>query len=214
MRIKWLGHACFVIESNQGIKVLTDPYKVEKNIKYTTIDEEADIILVSHDHWDHNNTSVVKGDPVIINKSGKKKIKGISITGVSSYHDNSMGRDRGPNTIYTISIEGMNVCHLGDLGHILNQDQINEIGSVDILLIPVGGTYTIDSSEATIVCGQLKPRIVIPMHFRNEKCEFPVDDVTPFIKDKKAVERTNSSEITIEQSDFKDDTRIIVLSPS
>jgi L-ascorbate metabolism protein UlaG (beta-lactamase superfamily) len=108
----------------------------------------------------------------------------------------------------------MNVCHLGDLGHTLNQDQINEIGSVDILLIPVGGTYTIDSAEATIICGQLKPRIVIPMHFRNEKCEFPVDDVTPFIKDKKGVERTNSSEIAIEQSDLKDDTRIIVLNPS
>jgi len=214
MKIKWLGHACFVITSSGGTKIITDPFLVDRGIHYSPINEEADIVLVSHDHWDHNNISAVEGKPVIIKDSGIHIVKSIEFKGVATYHDNSSGKDRGPNNIFCFCLDKINICHLGDLGHTLSQQQIIDTGKVDILLIPVGGNYTINATDANDLCDKLKPKLVIPMHFKNDRCDFPIDDVTPFIEKRNNVKSIDSSEFEIIVDGLPSSVETIVLKPA
>jgi len=212
MKIKWYGHASFLIET-KGKKIVTDPYVPNAfggSITYGPIPDVVDIALVSHDHDDHAGVKYLKGNPMVI-KEGEKSVEGIKIKGISSYHDSSRGRDRGPNTIFVIESEGLRVCHLGDLGHVLTEDQIKEIGDVDILFIPVGGTYTIDARDADEVVSQLKPRIVIPMHYKTPKCNFPISGVDSFVMNKKNVKRLAKSEVEISKENLPDRQEIWVL---
>ena len=214
MKIKWSGHSCFIITSHNGTKIITDPYLVERGIHYSTINEYADIVLVSHDHWDHNNVSSVKGTPIIIKDSGVSIVKNIEFKGVNTYHDSSFGKDRGPNIIFCFCIDEINICHLGDLGHTLSQQKVADVGKVDILLIPVGGNYTINSTDANDVCDKLKPKLVIPMHFKNDRCDFPIDSVTPFIEKRNNVKLLNISELEIKASELPATVETIVLKPA
>ncbi len=166
MKIKWFGQSCFMITSKSGIKVLTDPYK--KMLGYQLSEMEADIVSTSHNHSDHNNTSIVKSSFVHINELGSFLEHGIEIKGVQTFHDKSSGSKRGKNTIYNFKIDDINICHCGDLGHLLNSNQIEEIGNVDILLLPVGGLATLNAVDAVQVMKQLNPTIVIPMHYRTK----------------------------------------------
>jgi L-ascorbate metabolism protein UlaG (beta-lactamase superfamily) len=143
--------------------------------------------------------------------SGPKTVKGISIKGVSTYHDPSEGSERGANTIFTLQIDGIRLCHLGDLGHVLSDKEVAEVGPVDILLIPVGGFFTIDAKEATHVAEQIKPKVLIPMHFKTEKCGFPIAPVEDFVKGKPAPKRTGSSEMTFDKVSLPKKMEIVVL---
>ena len=145
MRITWFGHACFLIEG-QGQRIVTDPFNDE--VGYDIPQVEADIVTISHEHWDHNAVDTVGGNPRVVRQPGQLEINGIKIEGIGSYHDRSQGRERGRKNIYVYTVEGMRVVHLGDLGHLLSEEQIKIIGSVDVLLIPVGGTFTIDADDA------------------------------------------------------------------
>lgn len=194
MKIKWLGHASFLITSEKGTKIITDPYAVGGGIVYGKIQESADIVTVSHQHGDHNNKATVKGNPQIVEGAGSKVVKGIEFTGISCYHDEAKGGQRGANTIFCFTMDGIRICHLGDLGHSLSDKQIAEIGAVDMLLIPVGGYFTIDAKQAAQVCEQLKPRIVIPMHYKTAKCAYPIAGVEEFLAGRKNVRRLDSSE--------------------
>ena len=214
MKFKWLGHACFVITSDNGIKIITDPYLVDRGIHYSVIDEKADIVLVSHDHWDHNNVSAVKGNPVVIKDSGIHFAQDIEFKGVATYHDKSSGKERGPNNIFCFCMDKINICHLGDLGHLLSQQQIADIGKVDILLVPVGGNFTIGANEANEICDKLKPKVVIAMHFKNEKCDFPIETVAPFIENKNNVESMDLSEFEINVNELPSSVKTIVLKPA
>jgi len=160
--IKWLGHASFLLEST-GIKVLTDPFNAE--IGYQPCKEKIDIVTISHEHWDHNAVDILVGSPRIIRETGLYTIDGINILGISSYHDKKQGQERGYNTIFKISSENLDILHLGDLGHVLTDRQLLEVGNVDILLVPVGGRYTVDADAAYEIVEQLQPQIIIPMHF-------------------------------------------------
>lgn len=143
----------------------------------------ADIVLVTHGHPDHNNVGAVKGEPFVIENPGEYEVKGVFIQGIASFHDDKEGKERGVNTIYTIEAEDMRLCHLGDFGQKqLTDEQLEKIGKVDILMIPVGGTYTIDSSEAAKVIGQIEPKIVVPMHYEMPKLKFKLDGVEKFLK--------------------------------
>ncbi|MDD4984520.1 MAG: MBL fold metallo-hydrolase [Dehalococcoidales bacterium] len=213
MRVKWLGHASFLITSDDGIKIITDPYTTGGDLSYAGITETADIVTVSHDHYDHNNVSSVRGDPEVV-RVGTAEVKGISFKGISSCHDEKGGRLRGGNTMFYFTVSGVRVCHLGDLGHRLSDKQAAEIGPVDVLLIPVGGNFTIDAGYATSVCNRLKPRVVIPMHYRNERCAFPVAGVDEFLKGKTNVSRPDASEVEFNAGDLPAITRIIVLEPA
>jgi L-ascorbate metabolism protein UlaG (beta-lactamase superfamily) len=214
MKVKWLGHACFLITSKDGLKVLTDPYAVGGGINYAPIKETADIVLVSHGHDDHSNVSAVQGKPEVVKGDGIKTVKGIQFKGIAAYHDEAQGGQRGPNTIFYFTLNGVKLCHLGDLGHLLSPDQVNEIDAVDILFIPVGGFFTIDAPAASQVCDQLKPKVVIPMHFKTSKCAYPIAGVEDFIKGKKNVKRVEDSEVDFEQEKLSTTTEIVLLRPA
>ena len=214
MKIKWYGHAAFLITSDQGVTIITDPYESGAyggQLSYGKIKDQADIALTSHDHADHNDTKSLPGSPQIIKGSGSKTAKGISFKGVSTFHDPSKGSERGANTIFTFTVDGMKVCHLGDLGHILSEKELGEIGPVDILFIPVGGYFTIDSKEATRVAEQIQPKVLIPMHFKTEKCGFPIGPVDDFLKAKPALNRPKSSEVTFDKTSLPQKMEIVVL---
>ena len=214
MKIKWYGHAAFLITSDQGVKIITDPYESGAfggQLTYGQIKDQADIAIISHDHADHNDPKSLPGSPEIVKGSGSKTVKGIPIKGISTYHDSSKGSERGDNTIFILSVDGMKVCHLGDLGHILSEKELAEIGPVDLLLIPVGGYFTIDPKEAARVAEQIKPKILIPMHFKTKKCGFPIAPVEDFLKGKSNSKRPKSSEVAFEKKGLPQQTEIVVL---
>jgi len=213
MKIKWYGHAAFLITSDQGVKIITDPYESGAyggQLAYGKIKDQSDIVLTSHDHADHNDTKSLPGSPQIVKSSGSTTVKGITFKGTSTYHDSSKGSERGANTIFTFTVEGIRVCHLGDLGHILSEKELGDIGPVDILFIPVGGYFTIDSKEATRVAEQLKPKVLIPMHFKTEKCGFPIAPVDDFLKGKPNSRRLGSSEVAFDKTTLPHHTEIVV----
>jgi L-ascorbate metabolism protein UlaG (beta-lactamase superfamily) len=214
MEVKWLGHASFMIISEAGLKIITDPYPQGSGLNYTPINEAADIVTMSHDHFDHNNISSVPGKPQVIIGSGAKNIKGIQFNGVSTHHDGSQGKERGANTAFCFSVDGIKLCHLGDLGHRLSQEQIAEIGEVDILFIPIGGVFTIDSKMAGTVTDDIKPKIVMPMHYKTAKCDWPLNTIEDFVANKKKVRKLNSSEIEFKAGKLPDVTEILVLQPA
>ena len=214
MKIKFLGHATFLISSDKGIKIITDPYETDPGLTYGEIKESADIVTVSHDHLDHCNIAAVGGNPVVVRRVGRSVAKGIEFSGIASYHDEVKGSLRGNNTIFCFELDGLRVCHLGDLGHLLDNRQVREIGSVDILLIPVGGYFTIDAKVATQVCNQLKPRVIIPMHYKTEKGIPGIFGVDEFIKGKTNVTRRDLSEVEFKRGELPATSQIMVLKPA
>jgi L-ascorbate metabolism protein UlaG (beta-lactamase superfamily) len=213
MKVKWLGHASFMIISEAGLKIITDPYPQGSGLSYAPVDEAADIVTMSHDHFDHNNISSVPGKPQAITGNGLKTVKGVQFRGIDTYHDGSQGKERGANTAFCFSVDGIKLCHLGDLGHRLNQEQIAEIGEVDILLIPIGGVFTIDSKMADTVIDDIKPKIVMPMHYKTAKCDWPLNTIEDFVANKKNVRKLNSSEIEFKAGKLPEVTEILVLQP-
>lgn len=172
MKITWLGHSCFVLEED-GYRILTDPYEGVNG--YPDLHAEAHAVFCSHDHHDHNYRKGVTLLP--------KRDCPFSIREIASFHDEARGALRGPNTIRCFTADGVTVCHLGDLGHLLNAEQVRKIGRADVLLIPVGGFFTIDPKQAKEVAEQLSPRCTVPMHYRDASCGLPeVGGVEPFLK--------------------------------
>jgi L-ascorbate metabolism protein UlaG (beta-lactamase superfamily) len=214
VKIKWLGHACFLITSNDGLRVITDPYAVGGGINYSPVKEAADVVVVSHDHGDHNNVSAIQGKPEVIKGSGTKTVKGTQFKGVATSHDASQGTERGSNIVFCFTIDGLHLCHLGDLGHVLGPEQVTEIGAVDILFVPVGGFFTIDAAAASEVCDQLKPKMTIPMHFKTSKCGYPIASVEDFLKSKKDVTRLTGSEVEFKCEHLPTGTQIVLLQPA
>ncbi len=158
-----MGHSSFRIKGKSAT-VVTDPY--DERVGKFPKDVTADIVTVSHHHADHDQVQLVHGSRFTVDGLGEYEIKGVSIIGISTWHDDKQGQERGPNIVYIIEIDNMRVCHLGDLGHKLSEAQLEEIGSVDIVMIPVGGVYTIDAKTAVDVVKQLDPWVIIPMHYQ------------------------------------------------
>ncbi len=212
MKIKWLGHATFLITSDSGVKIIADPYEPNDKLRYGEINESADIATVSHDHSDHSNVAAVKGNPQVAKNDAE--IKGIKFKGIPSFHDATGGKDRGSNTIFCFEVDGVKVCHLGDLGHELTAEQVAETGAVDVVLLPVGGFFTIDAAVASRVAEQLKPKVIIPMHFKNNKCDFPISGVDEFLRGKKDISQPEASEVEFKAGELPSATQIIVLKPA
>jgi len=180
MTIVWHGHSCFEI-ANEMTTVVTDPHD-GSSIGIQSPHVKADIILVSHDHYDHNKVKAVEKDTTSVVRKGEKKIQDIIISAHTTYHDKKEGKKRGPNTIFTFVIDGINFCHLGDLGHMLDEKTVEALGTIDILFIPVGGVFTIDAEEATKLCSKIKPRVIIPMHYRVGGLSLPIERVDEFLE--------------------------------
>ncbi len=208
MRIQWLGHSSFRITADNGFSIVTDPF--DETVGYPMPTLPADAVTISHDHFDHNHAEGINGKPQVVRGSGRHSLEGrgavqaagIGLNGIASFHDNEQGRRRGRNTIFVIEMDGVRIVHLGDLGHRLTPEQIGQIGRVDVLLVPVGGTFTVDAQGAAEVVEQLDPRIVIPMHYKTDALSFPIDGVEPFLKLSKGVEQPGSSTIEIAAEDL------------
>ena len=214
MKIKWYGHSAFLITSDDGVKIVLDPYEsggYNGALAYGKISDKADIAVTSHEHADHADTKSLPGSPQILKEGGTHAIKGISFKGIATFHDPSKGSERGTNTIFTFTVDGVKVCHLGDLGHGLTDKEVAEIGPVDVLLIPVGGYFTIDAQQATRVVEQIKPKVVIPMHYKTEKCDFPIAPVDDFLKGKTAPRRPKASEVTYSKASLPSKMEILIL---
>jgi L-ascorbate metabolism protein UlaG (beta-lactamase superfamily) len=212
MKIKHLAHAAFLITAADGTRIVTDPYTKGPGMGHQAISETADIVTVSHEHGDHNNVAAIKGNPTVLRADAE--VKGIKFRTVAANHDDKGGSQRGKNTIFCFEVDGISLCHCGDLGHELTTDQVKAIGKVDVLMIPTGGFFTVDVNTAAKVCDQLKPKVVIPMHYNTGKMEFPIAGVEEFIKGKNNVTRSGNSEIELTADKLPSSMQIIVLEPS
>lgn len=216
MTITYHGHSCFKIKGKRGT-VITDPYS--DYVGFSPPSLSGDIVTVSHHHPDHDAINKVsstarRSKPFIIDAAGEYEIGGISVFGVPSFHDDSQGAERGRNVIYTVLSDDIRVCHLGDLGHALSESQIEEIGEIDILLIPVGGVFTIDPAQAVKTIRALEPSIVIPMHYKTDMHKQDLfgelKTLEDFLKEY-GVESSSVDKLDIEASNLPEETEVVVL---
>lgn len=215
MHIIWQGQSCFqiIVSRNKGeqVSIVIDPFDESTGLKAPSM--PADILLITHPHSDHNNKKAVKGTPFLIEGPGEYEVKDVYIQGMSAYHDETQGKERGQNTIYTLETEALRLCHLGDLGQKeLTAEQLDKIGDIDILMVPVGGVYTIDAKGASKVIAQIEPRIVIPMHYYIPKLKIKLEGVGEFLKEmgKKSIEPQDK--LLIKKKDLTgEETKIVVL---
>ena len=195
MEISWLGHACFLLETSQGTRLITDPYEsggYGGAVGYDPINLEADIVTVSHKHADHNNIQDFK-NALIVSEEREVSIKDIEIKGMLSYHDNDKGASRGENIIFTIQADGLKIVHFGDLGE--KDIDLTHFSDIDIAIVPVGGTFTIDAAEASQLIREIHPKITIPMHYKTSKLGFDIDRVDKFLKANPDYEKRDSLEV-------------------
>jgi L-ascorbate metabolism protein UlaG (beta-lactamase superfamily) len=222
MKIFWHGHACFQIitrkrksaQGNKKISIIIDPFSEDIGLRLPKL--EADILLITHDHSDHNNIEAVSGKPFLITGPGEYEIKDIFIRGISAYHDESKGKERGQVTIYTIRAEGITLCHLGDLGQKeLTEEQVERIGDVDILMIPIGGKYTISAKESFKIMSQIEPKITIPMHYKIPKLKISLSGLDNFLEvlGLKSIRSETKLSITKKDLPKEEEAKIIVLKP-
>jgi L-ascorbate metabolism protein UlaG (beta-lactamase superfamily) len=209
--VEWLGHSCFTLRGKTKT-VMFDPFK---GVGLPEPKAKADIVLCSHDHQDHNNTKPVSHENSVVMKAftGTKQIDDVPIRGVATFHDDSQGSKRGRNSVYVVNFEDVAFCHLGDLGHGLSSSQVNEIGSTDVLFLPVGGFFTIGPEQAREVMESLKPRIAVPMHYRAPGMSImfrPLKKVEDFLKPDDNVRRLDGPTFTVSKADFAEKRVIIV----
>jgi L-ascorbate metabolism protein UlaG (beta-lactamase superfamily) len=208
MDITWLGHSCFKLKGSHAT-VVTDPYSPE--IGYSLGKIKADIVTVSHEHPGHGKPEGVGGDPKIIKRPGEYEVSGVLIIGIDTFHDKEKGAQRGKNTVYLLEIDEVSICHLGDLGHVLNGEQVEEIDDVDVLMLPVGGVSTINAATAAEVVRQIEPKIVIPMHYQTPALKFELDPVEKFLKEIGAKQVEPVLKLSVSKSSLPPTTQVVLL---
>jgi len=209
MVIYWLGQSAFKIQDKE-VTVAIDPHD-QTGLKMPKF--QAEIVLISHDHPGHNNLEAIKGEPFIINSPGEYEVKNVFIYGISSFHDNKEGAERGNNIIYLIEMEGVKIAHLGDFGQdSLNEEQLELLEGVDILLIPVGGVNTINGTQSAKIISQLQPRIVIPMHYKIPGLTAKLEPVDKFLKEFGVSSPEVMEKLKISKKDLpQEETKVIIL---
>ena len=209
MEITWLGHSCFRIKGRQAT-VITDPYS--PNLGYTLGRLNADIVTVSHQHDGHSFASGVDGNPRVVSGPGEYEVGGVLIIGVATFHDQLKGEKRGKNTTYVIDIDDVSVCHLGDLGHALTAEQVEEIGNVDVLLLPVGGVSTLNAVMAAGVVRQLEAKVVVPMHYKTPELNRELEPVERFFKELGTTQIDPQPKLTLTRSTLPPTSQVFLLS--
>jgi L-ascorbate metabolism protein UlaG (beta-lactamase superfamily) len=197
MDVFWLGHSCFRIRG-KGSTIIVDPFSPDMG--YTLGKPEADIVLVSHQHPSHNYVQGVGGEHRVLEGPGEYEIGGVFVTGVASFHDDQSGAARGKNTMYVIEMDGVTICHLGDLGHALASKTVAELGSPDVLLLPVGGVSTIDAVGAAEVMRRLGPKWVVPMHYKTPGLYRDLQTVDKFLKEVGVKEAVPQPKLSVNSS--------------
>ena len=208
MEITWYGHACFRLR-DKGATFVTDPY--DQSIGYTLPKIRADIVTVSHDHADHNYVSGIKGAPKVVDGPGEYEIRGVFITGIATFHDRKKGAQRGRNTVFLLEFNGLTICHLGDLGHVPTQAQVEALSDVDVLLIPVGGVSTIGAPQAAEVISLLEPKIVIPMHYKTKALTLKLASVNRFLQEMGLKKLAAQESLKVTTSTLPEETQIVLL---
>lgn len=184
MLISYLGHSCFKLQDKigpEGVVVVTDPFDKSLGLKIPNF--EADIVTLSHEHPNHSNSAALRSDPFVVDAPGEYEIKGVMAQGIKTFHDEKSGAERGANIVFRIEIDGIAIGHLGDLGHVLSDEELEQLGVIDILLVPVGGKYTLETKKVIEVINQIEPRIVIPMHYKLPGAKSDLEGPEKFIKE-------------------------------
>ncbi len=219
MDIYWLGQACFKLKG-KNVTVLLDPFDPDFTGVKLPKDLSAEVVLTSHSHKDHNNTQAITSSPsgalpMAFSEPGEYEVGGVVITGIESFHDESSGSQRGKNTIFHMLFDNLNIVHLGDLGQSkLTEEQITQIGDVDILLIPVGSIFTINGKVASDIVSQLEPKIIIPMHYYIEGLKFQLDGVDKFLKEMGAESVIPAPKLSITKDRLPEESMVVLLSKS
>ncbi len=208
MDISWLGHSCFRLKGAQAT-VITDPYSPD--LGYALDKPTARIVTVSHQHPGHSYVQGIGGDPKLVAGPGEYEISGVLIIGVATFHDGEEGRRRGKNTAYLMEVDELSVCHLGDLGHVLTTEQVEEMENVDVLLLPVGGVSTIDASMAAEVVRQLEPKVVVPMHYKTEALNGELEPVDRFLKEMGVKEVDSRPRLSLTKANLPVGTQVFLL---
>jgi L-ascorbate metabolism protein UlaG (beta-lactamase superfamily) len=208
MEITWYGHACFRL-SDRGVVVVTDPFA--EHLAYARPRIRADVVTISHQHPGHSNRIGFRGGPRFFDGPGEYEVRGVFVTGIATYHDSRSGSSRGRNTVFLFEFDGLTVCHLGDLGHVPTQSQVEALSDVDVLLIPVGGLHTIDASKATEVISLIEPRLVIPMHYKTPREKARLHTAGRFLKEMGLAPMSPLPELRITKSSLPDETQVILL---
>lgn len=212
MKLTWLGHSSFKLEESTGTVVVTDPY--HNYVGYDMPEVSADIVTISHGHQDHNYLPAVSGDPTVIRGAGFYEIGGVHMLAQRSYHDNSKGADRGNNLVFKFRMDGVEVCHMGDIGEECSVMLVESIMPVNVLLIPVGGTYTIDAEMAKEYVDRIMPDVVIPMHYKTKDCDFDIAKVNEFLDlfDDDDIVYLDTDTVEFDRADFDgESTKVYVL---
>jgi L-ascorbate metabolism protein UlaG (beta-lactamase superfamily) len=208
MDISWLGHSCFRLKGSRA-SVITDPYSA--GLGYSLGKPAARIVTVSHEHPGHCYFAGIGGQPKVVNRPGEYEISDVLIIGIATFHDGEGGRKRGKNIVYLMEIDEVAVCHLGDLGHVLTSEQIEDIGNVDVLLLPVGGVSTLNAPMAAEVVRQLEPKVVIPMHYKTPALNRELEPVDRFLKEIGAKQVSSQPKLSVTKSNLPLSTQVFLL---
>lgn len=212
MNIRWLGHSCFVLTESTGTVIVTDPYGKEVGFSMPPI--AANAVTVSHQHADHNNVKAVGGKPIVLDSVGSYEVNGVHIAAFRTFHDDQQGTRRGANNVFSYRLDGVDVCHLGDIGQPCTARICDAIGTVNVLLIPVGGVYTIDAETAKDYVDKIMPDIVIPMHYKTDDCTIDLEDLDAFLDlfDEEDITYLDGNSIDLDRTQFDGDytTKVVV----
>ncbi|MDE5990941.1 MAG: MBL fold metallo-hydrolase [Clostridia bacterium] len=212
MKIEWLGHSCFKLTESTGTTIVADPFD-KSIVGFDMASASADVVTCSHQHKDHNAVVRVSGSPLVISECGFWEIKGVDISSMHSYHDEKSGKKRGENCIFKYRMDGVDLCHMGDIGEECTVRLAEGIGSVNVLMIPVGGNYTIDAKQAKEYVDIIMPDIVIPMHFKTSKSQVDIDKVDEFLDlfDEEQIVEIDGLTLEVDRAYFEGDTTKVIV---
>jgi len=217
MKITYYGHSSFLVEARDGTRIILDPYRSGSfggALRYAPIGESADAVVATHTHDDHGATDTIPGKPLVLVQPTSAKVGGVEISGVAVKHDDTGGSQRGANTIIVLDDGDIRLAHLGDLGHRLTPASLEAIGKVDVVLVPVGGFYTIDAKTAAVVVESLAPAVVIPMHYKTAATDFPIATEDDFLATQKAVQKVGGAQLEVTRDNLPASRTTFVLKPS
>lgn len=214
MKLKFYAQSAFQVTAGDGTRITIDPFNQSERMRYDPTFDEADIVLVTHEHGDHANVDAVPGDYRVVRGVGTQAVRGKSFLGIGSYHDKAEGAERGPNTIFVFDVDGVRIAHFGDQGCELSATQLAMLSGVNVMIAPIGGGFTLEPELVWTLAEKVQPNIFIPCHFKTDAVDLPFLTVDEFVADKPDVRRLGDSEVELDAADLPDPVQILVMDRS